>query len=102
MSSKNALENFSWSDPVTEVDHRVDHCGVNHSFDETVLNYKKYCDGVLLSIIGCLGILGERYFLKNLHLPVKSMKNYYVQFQEICFQFMFCQSPSSETAFTRC
>ena len=34
-------------------------CGTDHSFDETVRNYKYYCDGLLVSIIGCLGILGE-------------------------------------------
>ena len=38
-------------------------CGTDHSFDETVRNYKYYCDGLLVSIIGCLGILGENISL---------------------------------------
>ena len=36
-----------------------DVCGTDHSYDPTVLDYKKICDGYLVSIIGCLGVLGK-------------------------------------------
>ena len=34
-------------------------CGTDHSYDASVINYKYICDGLLVSIIGCLGILSK-------------------------------------------
>ena len=42
-----------------------DVCGEEFSYDFTVINYKYICDGLLVSIIGCLGVLGEQYFDTN-------------------------------------
>jgi len=34
-------------------------CGTDFSTNETVINLKYYCDGLLVSIIGCLGLIGN-------------------------------------------
>ena len=34
-------------------------CGTDFSTDPTVINLKYYCDGLLVSIIGCLGLVGN-------------------------------------------
>ena len=34
-------------------------CGTDHSVEEGVTNYKYICDGLLVSIIGCLGVIGR-------------------------------------------
>lgn len=33
-------------------------CGTDHSGEEGVTNYKYICDGLLVSIIGCFGVIG--------------------------------------------
>ena len=45
-------------------------CGTDYSYNVTVINYKYYCDGILVSIIGCLGVLGKcQVELSNEPLP---------------------------------
>ena len=34
-------------------------CGTDFSNDATVINFKYYCDGLLISIVGCLGLIGN-------------------------------------------
>ena len=36
-----------------------DVCGTDDQYDPTVINYKYICDGLLVSIIGSLGLLGN-------------------------------------------
>ena len=48
--------NFSLLDPPTDTV-----CGTDHRVEEGVINYKYICDGLLVSIIGCFGIIGRSY-----------------------------------------
>jgi len=34
-------------------------CGTDFSNDATVINFKYYCDGLLISVVGCLGLIGN-------------------------------------------
>ena len=34
-------------------------CGTDFSEDATVINFKYYCDGLLISVVGCLGLVGN-------------------------------------------
>ena len=34
-------------------------CGLDFSEDPTVINFKYYCDGLLISVVGCLGLVGN-------------------------------------------
>ena len=34
-------------------------CGSDYSRDHSVVNYKYICDGLLVSIIGCIGVMGR-------------------------------------------
>jgi len=65
MMSEITNENISsFLEPVSQ-----NSCGTDHSFDETVRNYKYYCDGLLVSIIGCLGIMGNLFSIFVLSKP---------------------------------
>lgn len=44
-------------------------CGTDFSEDLTVINYKYYCDGLLVSIFGCLGLVGNLIALAVLARP---------------------------------
>ena len=72
MTSDSLLETklYSVASLIAETE---DVCGIDHSYDATVLNYKKICDGYLVSIIGCLGVLGKHFlkhvYNKHLHNP---------------------------------
>lgn len=44
-------------------------CGTNFADDLTVYNFKYYCDGLLVSIFGCLGIIGNLIALVVLSRP---------------------------------
>jgi len=46
-----------------------DVCGEEFSYDFTVINYKYICDGLLVSIIGCLGVLGNLFSIYVLSKP---------------------------------
>jgi len=47
----------------------INNCGTSYIDDPVVLNYKYICDGVLVSIIGCLGVLGNIISLRVLSKP---------------------------------
>lgn len=55
------MMNQSFSSDVTSLAGSLTNnvCGTDYSYNVTVINYKYYCDGILVSIIGCLGVLGE-------------------------------------------
>ena len=44
-------------------------CGTDFSTDSTVINFKYYCDGLLVSIFGCLGIVGNILSISVLARP---------------------------------
>lgn len=93
--SKVMSENISsFLEPVSQ-----NSCGTDHSFDETVRNYKYYCDGLLVSIIGCLGILGENISMA-FYLDRQEMK--FHSLQATCSQFLYCQDLNCKIVFTGC
>jgi len=56
--------------PINETwTEQINNCGTNHIDDPVVVNYKYICDGVLVSIIGFLGVLGNIISLLVLSKP---------------------------------
>ena len=84
----------SFLDPVSQ-----NICGTDHMFDETVRNYKYYCDGLLVSIIGCLGIVGKNISMA-FYLDRQEMK--FHSLQATCSQFLYCQNLNCKIVFTGC
>jgi len=63
--------NQSFSSDVTSLAGSLTNnvCGTDYSYNVTVINYKYYCDGILVSIIGCLGVLGNLFSIFVLSKP---------------------------------
>ena len=74
-------------------------CGTDHSFDETVRNYKYYCDGLLVSIIGCLGILGKNI---SMAFYLNRQEKKFHSLQATCSRFLCCQNLNCKIVFTGC
>ena len=95
MMSEITNENISsFLEPVSQ-----NSCGTDHSFDETVRNYKYYCDGLLVSIIGCLGIMGEN--ILGLCILEMQRKKFH-SLQVTCSRFLCCQNLNCKIVFTGC
>ena len=54
--------NETWTEPIYD-------CGTIFADDPVVLNYRYICDGLLVSIFGCLGVLGNIISLRVLSQP---------------------------------
>jgi len=68
---------------------QINNCGTSYIDDPVVVNYKYICDGLLVSIIGCLGVLGNIISLRVLSKPKLKDCFHQLLFALACFDTVY-------------
>eukprot|EP00090_Calanus_glacialis_P018966 TRINITY_DN29289_c0_g1_i1.p1 TRINITY_DN29289_c0_g1~~TRINITY_DN29289_c0_g1_i1.p1 ORF type:complete len:381 (-),score=37.07 TRINITY_DN29289_c0_g1_i1:225-1367(-) len=68
---------------------QINNCGRTYTDDPVVVNYKYICDGLLVSIIGCLGVMGNIISLLVLSKPKLKDCFHQLLFALACFDTVY-------------